>query len=195
MRPFLSWRCKSGLSNAMSSVTCELRSNPCLLRQAEGSFKSDFVLCHFVRGLEEIGHVSRIPQKALESMACCNYSLLVAQAWDTLTLTELRGDGIATAGALPEQSPINKPPWFQAPGLLTVQNICPPLVRAASSLPAGRECTDSPAAASPAHVKALPQQNRSSSWTPSPAPGPCCPSGSDLLEHLLPQKRSSHAQK
>lgn len=108
----------------------------------------------------------------------------------TLTLTGLRGDGIAIAGALPEQSPINEPPWFEALGLLTLQGICPPLVRATSSLPPGREGTDSPAAASPAHIKALPQQNRSSSWTPNPAPGPCYPVRSYLLEHLPLQKQS-----
>jgi len=64
----------------MTSMTRKPGLNPAVLRQVNRNFKSDFILCHVVRGTEEIGHVRRVPWEALESVACCNCSLLVTGA-------------------------------------------------------------------------------------------------------------------
>lgn len=97
----------------MSSKACELVSHPGLLRQANGSCKSDFGFCHFVRGLEEIGRLWRVPQKALKGATRGNSLLPVGQARGTLTLAELHTHGVLTARALPGQSPTKEPPHFK----------------------------------------------------------------------------------
>lgn len=187
MWPSLSWRCKSGLSDAMSSKACELGSHPCLLRQADGSCKSDFCFCHFVRGLEEIGRVRRVPQKAWKGATHCHSLLPVIQAWGTLTPAELHRHKVVTARALPGQSPTKEPPWFKhGHHWLSTVSVLPSSERGAlPSPPPGTEAFS----AYPSHVKALPHKK----WTcpysqPDPAPGPHHPSRSDLLEHLVPQK-------